>query len=259
MAYTQWAAVHGYYWTLLYVRVSFCVCVGTCSERVAAWWCYLLRRTCAWLATCRFCILHHSCMCLCLLLSPVGIRACMSVSLRHCGQWTLYFCIDSVPGSLPVSHSVVSSSSQQQANSQLHSLLNMKSTFPAYALCIRSFLKGFDSCLCKSDKVFTFSCYCTVPRCVGNFMSIVKSVFYHSNLGVLELPEKGVTIRHFNVTVQTHCISKIQVLVIHSYSVISCFIHWYSAIRIGKMLIPSSELKLAQLCCDYALIHWYFY
>lgn len=108
---------------LLYVRASLCVCVFEHSMCVC---CCVVLHMCVYF-TCvlyRMCTVSSSmnalCICCCLFL-PVCVHECKSVAL-----WPVdaVLCIDSVPGSLPVSHSVVSSSSQQQARSQPHSLLN---------------------------------------------------------------------------------------------------------------------------------------
>lgn len=114
-----------------------------------------------WAAICA-----HAYVCACLCPCGCTYSMCMSASPWRCGQWTLYFCIECMPGSLPVSHSVVSSSSQQQAGSQPRSLLNTKCTFPAHALRAQSFLVAFDSCLCKWE-IKWISCCCGMPLCVG--------------------------------------------------------------------------------------------
>lgn len=126
------------------------MCVRPCVGMYVCMYVYPICFTvCVSSGTQALCICAHAYVCACFCPCECTYSMCMSASLWRCGQWTLYFCIDSMPGSLPVSHSVVSSSSQQQAGSQPRSLLNTKCTFPAHALRIQSLLVAFDSCLSK--------------------------------------------------------------------------------------------------------------
>ena len=116
MAYTQWAAAH---WILghCYTSVSLCVCVCVHTVRVfihlcvRACLCYLSALPYVWAVVCALCapvfMSVFVCACFC-------VHAYKSVALRP-GDAVL--CVDSVPSPLPVSHSVVFSSSQQQASS----------------------------------------------------------------------------------------------------------------------------------------------
>ncbi len=97
---------------------------------------------------CRMCEQQHAsivhlCLCLCLCLCfflYVRVCVCMSASVWRCGQWTLYFCIDSVPGSLSVSQWFPAPRSSRPAASHTHC-----SIWNACALCIWSFLIAFDT------------------------------------------------------------------------------------------------------------------
>lgn len=131
MADTQWARAHGYCWASWYVHASLCVRVHAFKLGVCVYVFFILfASVCVRAVACKLCAsLFISVRAL--VFVRVSARVRMSASLWRCGRWTLYFCVDSMPSSPPVSHSVVSSSSQQQACSQLRSLLNTKCTFPA--------------------------------------------------------------------------------------------------------------------------------
>lgn len=133
MAYTQWAAVHGYWYIVICACVLLCVGVFERIVCVAIHMCGSVNVSSSALPYVWACSLCASVfflsafVYLCVLVFDPWVRACVCVWVFNCAAlWPVdaVLCIDNVPSSLPVSHSVVSSFSQKQARSQAHSLLN---------------------------------------------------------------------------------------------------------------------------------------
>lgn len=144
--------------------------------------------TCAWLHACVFIVgLPYARAVACL-----RIRVCVFVYacfrrpyVQECSCVALWpgdavLCIESMPGSLPVSHSVVSSSSQQQASSQPLSLLNYEMHISSLCCLYLIIFHSFDKCFKwrKRKKKMNFrvkvGCFSAVVSVVLGLVRVAK-------------------------------------------------------------------------------------